>query len=77
MMHSKTIQKILEDEDTFDLMKAAEAILTDEKRREKRERVRSKGHSNAAYGRIKHREQEEEAWRQRLAEAWKKTHPSP
>jgi len=57
MMQSKTIQKILNDEETLDLMKAAEAILDDKKREEKRNRPRVK---------------KDEAFRQRVAEVWNK-----
>lgn len=73
-MHPKRIHKILEDENIFDVAKAPEAILEDARMREKRLRPRKLSNSAAAYRKIKERVQEEEDFRRKLSDFWKKTH---
>lgn len=72
-MHPKQIRKVLEDDDTFDVAKAAEAVLEDARIREKKSKPRKRANSIIAYQKLKAREQEQEAFRQRLADAWNKT----
>lgn len=74
-MKQKTIDKVLYDEENFDLMKAAEAILEDEKKKAKRNHIPNPAKALAAWMKHKARLKEEEAFRQQLAEAWKKSHP--
>lgn len=73
-MTPKEIRKILNNEDTFDIAKSAEAVLEDARNREKRSKPRSREKSFVAYRRIKDREYKEEKFRQKLAELWNKTH---
>ena len=76
-MRQKTIDNVLYDEENLDLFKAAEAFLEDEKKRAKRNHVSNPRKALAAWMKHKGRLQSDEAFRQRLAEAWKKHHPSP
>ena len=69
-MQEKTIQKILNDEETLDLVKAAEAILDDKKREEKRNRPRVK--KTALQKWREKQKAADEAFRQRVAKVWNK-----
>jgi hypothetical protein len=71
-MNQKTIQKILENEETLDLLKAAEASLELEKRNSRKKHVPDTRRSLVAWERFKSRKIEEEKFRQRLKEVWNK-----
>lgn len=73
-MQRRTIQKILEDEDTLNLLEAAKAILEKNKYEEKHIHIPSRKRSLDAWQKIKAKRQEEEAFRQRLAKVWNKLH---
>jgi hypothetical protein len=69
------MQKILEDEDTLDLLKAAEAISAEKEK--KPEHIPSRENSLKAWAKLKQKRREEEEFRQKLAKAWNKKFNSP
>jgi hypothetical protein len=73
-MRRKTIDNILYNEENLNLFKAAKAILEDEKKKAKRNHIPNSRKSFDAWAKHKARLQTEEAFRQQLAKAWKKSH---
>jgi hypothetical protein len=73
-MHPKQIRKVLDDEETFDVAQAAEAVIEDNRIREKKDKPKSREASLAAFQAHKARKQDDEAFRQSVAKAWKRTH---
>jgi hypothetical protein len=70
MMQKRTIKKILDDEDTIDIAKTAEAVLQENKR--KVTKVPSRINSLRAWNKFRKKKQDETLRRQKLAEVWNK-----
>ena len=70
-MQEHTIRKILEDEDNLDLLKAAEAVL-EKSLRDSKKKIPNRWRAFNAWQKVKAQYQADEAFRQQLAEVWKK-----
>lgn len=71
-MNPKEIRKILNDEDIFNIAKAAEAVQEDARIRAKKDKPTNPANSVKAHYEWLARQQAKEAWRQKLKDAWNK-----
>jgi hypothetical protein len=70
-MQEKTIRKILDNDEDLNIEDMAKAILDEKKREEKKKkRIPSTRNSIIAWNKIKIKQREEEALRQRIAKVW-------
>ena len=70
MRHKKSADEILNDEETLDIEKAAEVILAQKAKDEKKKRPRNIKNGLVAWEKKKARNKEEEELRLKIAEAW-------
>lgn len=75
-MHPRTVKKVLEDEDNLDIAKMADAVLEEKKREPKKKHITSTTNQIMAYRTIQAKQQEEVAWKNRLAKVWPKQKPT-
>ena len=71
-MHPQTIKRVLNDTETMDIAKTAEAVREDARCRKKQDRQTSQLNSARAHTAWLIRQHEKESFRQKLAEVWNK-----
>ena len=71
-MHPSTIKKVLNDEETLDIAKTAEAVRANARLHQEKDKSISLLNSARAHSAWLAREHEKESFRQKLAKVWNK-----